>query len=212
MDLEGDGAFICQNSWGDDFGDNGIFYVSYYDTNIGIHNVVYTGIEDVDNYDDIYQSDLCGWVGQLGFNSGHIFGANVFSAQKTEDISAAGFYALGTDTEYRVYMVSDFADTASLAERQPVAEGKFGSAGYYTVAFDTPVTVKEGERFAVVVELTTPDSVHPLAIEYAADETTENVDLSDGEGYISAQGNSWENVESGQNCNLCIKAYGRNQQ
>ena len=75
-----------------------------------------------------------------------------------------------------------------------------------------PVTVKEGERFAVVVELTTPDSVHPLAIEYAADETTENVDLSDGEGYISAQGNSWENVESGQNCNLCIKAYGRNQQ
>jgi len=74
------------------------------------------------------------------------------------------------------------------------------------------VTVKEGERFAVVVELTTPDSVHPLAIEYAADETTENVDLSDGEGYISAQGNSWENVESGQNCNLCIKAYGRNQQ
>lgn len=212
VDLEGDGAFICQNSWGDDFGDNGIFYVSYYDTNIGIHNVVYTGIEDVDNYDDIYQSDLCGWVGQLGFNSGHIFGANVFSAQKAEDISAAGFYALDTDTEYRVYMVSDFADTASLAERQLVAEGKFGSAGYYTVAFDTPVTVKEGERFAVVVELTTPDSVHPLAIEYAADETTENVDLSDGEGYISAQGNSWENVESGQNCNLCIKAYGRNQQ
>ena len=114
-------TFICQNSWGDDFGDNGIFYVSYYDTNIGIHNVVYTGIEDVDNYDDIYQSDLCGWVGQLGFNSGHIFGANVFSAQKTENISAAGFYALGTDTEYRVYMVSDFADTASLAERQPEA-------------------------------------------------------------------------------------------
>ena len=60
---------------------------------IGIYNVVYIGIEDVDNYDDIYQSDLCGWVGQLGFNSGHIFGANVFSAQKAEDISAAGFYA-----------------------------------------------------------------------------------------------------------------------
>ena len=25
--LEGDGAFICQNSWGDGFGENGIFYV-----------------------------------------------------------------------------------------------------------------------------------------------------------------------------------------
>ena len=26
--IESDGAFICQNSWGTDFGDNGIFYVS----------------------------------------------------------------------------------------------------------------------------------------------------------------------------------------
>ena len=62
VDLEGDGAFICQNSWGSEFGDGGIFYISYYDTNIGTHNVVYTGIEDSDNYDHIYQSDLCGWV------------------------------------------------------------------------------------------------------------------------------------------------------
>lgn len=45
--LEGDGAFICQNSWGDGFGENGIFYVSYYDTNIGTHNVAYTRVDDV---------------------------------------------------------------------------------------------------------------------------------------------------------------------
>ena len=35
---EGDGAFICANSWGGGIGDGGYFYVSYYDTNIGIHN------------------------------------------------------------------------------------------------------------------------------------------------------------------------------
>ena len=32
----------AKNSWGDGFGENGIFYVSYYDTNIGTHNVAYT--------------------------------------------------------------------------------------------------------------------------------------------------------------------------
>ena len=42
---EGDGAFICANSWGGEFGDDGYFYVSYYDTNIGIHNILYSGIE-----------------------------------------------------------------------------------------------------------------------------------------------------------------------
>ena len=209
VDLEGDGAFICQNSWGTGFGDKGVFYVSYYDTNIGIHNVVYTGIEDTDNYDDIYQSDLCGWVGQLGFNKDTIYGANVFTAEEPETLCAAGFYALGTDTEYKVYVASDFADTNSLNEREVVATGKLGSAGYYTIPFNTQIPIKQGERFAIIIEITTPDSVHPMAIEYAADETTENVDLTDGEGYISAQGTIWENVESGQKCNLCIKAYAR---
>ena len=66
-DIDGDGAFICRNSWGSDFGDNGNFYISYYDTNIGVHNVVYTRVEGNDNYDKIYQSDLCGFVGQLGY-------------------------------------------------------------------------------------------------------------------------------------------------
>lgn len=209
VDLEGDGAFICQNSWGTDFGDDGVFYVSYYDTNIGIHNVVYTGIEETDNYNTIYQADLCGWVGQLGFNDDYIWGANVYTAKKSENISAAGFYALGTDTEYKVYFVNHFMGTDSFSEREKVAEGKLNNAGYYTIPFDIPVQVQENERFAVVVELTTPDSVHPLAIEYAADETTENVDLSDGEGYISIQGDVWENVESKQGCNLCIKAYAK---
>ena len=57
MDLEGNGAFLCQNSWGEEFGDNGVFYVSYYDVNIGNHNVVYTKIEETDNYDHIIVED-----------------------------------------------------------------------------------------------------------------------------------------------------------
>jgi C1A family cysteine protease len=62
---EGDGAFICVNSWGEEFGEEGFFYVSYYDSGIGVHNMVYTSVEDKNNYDNIYQIDLCGWVGQL---------------------------------------------------------------------------------------------------------------------------------------------------
>ena len=79
VELEGDGAFICQNSWGENFGDDGFFYVSYYDTNIGTHNVVYTDVQPADNYDNIYQSDLCGWVGSIGMgiNKESIYGANV---------------------------------------------------------------------------------------------------------------------------------------
>ena len=52
-----------------------------------------------------------------------------------------------------------------------------------------------GERYAVVLYIITPGSVHPMAIEYAADEATENVDLDDGESYISANAVSYTHLD-----------------
>lgn len=210
VDLDGDGAFICQNSWGTEFGEDGVFYISYYDTNIGTHNVVYTGIEDVDNYDNIYQSDLCGWVGHLGYNKESIYGANVFTAESDENLKAAGFYATGKDSEYAIYVVRNFEDESSFENRVPVASGKLRNAGYYTVKFNQEISVNANERYAVVLRITTPDAVHPLAIEYAADDATKDVILDDGEGYISVSGSEWENVRNVEDCNICIKAFSDN--
>lgn len=210
MDLEGDGAFICQNSWGDEFGEDGVFYISYYDTNIGTHNVVYTQVEEVDNYDNIYQSDLCGWIGQLGYNKDSIYGANVYTTTNAEELVAASFYATGKDSQYELYVVRNFEGTESLEERIPVASGKLSNAGYYTIEFNEGILLDAGERYAVVLHIITPGSVHPMAIEYAADEATKNVILDDGESYISANGNSWESANSVEDCNLCIKAFSNN--
>ena len=92
--------------------------MSYYDTNIGTHNVAYTRVDDVHNYDHIYQSDLCGWVGKLGYDSDQIYGANVFEAKGSETLSAASFYATGANTQYEVYVVHDFENEKSFcAER-----------------------------------------------------------------------------------------------
>lgn len=206
--LEGNGAFICQNSWGEDFGDNGVFYVSYYDTNIGTHNVVYTGIEDADNYDHIYQSDLCGWVGKLGYDKEDIYGANVFTAESDEEIAAASFYATGANTEYILYAVKNFEDASSFSNGIQVAAGTLDQAGYYTIPFDDPVAVGKGERYAVVLYIRTQGVDHPLAIEYdTGDPSLADVDLEDGEGYISYNGINFVNVKDKQECNLCIKAF-----
>lgn len=209
MDLEENGAFICQNSWGESFGDNGVFYISYYDTNIGVHNVVYSVVEDVNNYDNIYQADLCGWVGQLGYGRDSVYFANAYTTKGEEEISAAGFYATGENTEYELYFIKNFvnADSLDVSNRKLIKKGKFDNAGFYTVNFDVPEKVKANEKFAVMVYITTPNSIHPAAIEYKADESTQDVDLSDGEGYISNRGKSWDNVEETQSCNLCLKVY-----
>lgn len=206
-DVADDGAFICQNSWGDDFGDGGVFYVSYYDTNIGIHNLVFTEIEGSDNYDGLYQSDLCGWVGQMGYNRESIYGANVFTAKSEEDVAAAGFYTTGQNTDYQVFIVPEFTGVESLDSRMLVAEGQFVNAGYHTVRFGPPVRVAPNRKFAVVVWLSTPNALRPMAIEYVADDLTQDVDLDDGEGYVSVQGRKWADAREASQCNLCIKAY-----
>lgn len=208
-DVPGDGAFICQNSWGSSFGEKGVFYVSYYDTNIGNQGVSYVKVEDGDNYNSIYQSDLCGWSGQVGYRKEKIHGANIYIAQGDELITAAGFYALDENTEYQLYFVPKYDNTSSLANRVEVASGTLKSAGYYTIPFDKPYVVEEGQEFAVILAISTPGVEHPLAIEYQSDELTKNVDISDGEGYISNNGLDWESVEEKAKGNLCLKAYGK---
>lgn len=203
----GDGAFICQNSWGTAFGDRGIFYVSYFDTNIGKYNAAFTRVEDADNYDTIYQSDLCGWCGQVGYNSDQASFANVYEAEGDEELKALGFYATGKDTEYRLAVKTGFTDGKELRNVEYVQSGYLQYPGFYTIELETPVTVKEGERFAAVVEITTPDAACPIAVEYASDEIGKAVDLEDGEGYISADNKHWERVEEDQSSNLCLKVY-----
>ncbi len=211
MDLEGDGAFICQNSWGSAFGEDGIFYVSYYDSNIGTHNVVYTRVDENDNYDNIYQSDLCGWVGKLGYDKESMYGANVFTAESDENVVAAAFYATAPDTEYRVYIVEDFKNEASFTNKVLVAEGVLEDAGYYTIDFEEGIAVKAGDKYAVVVYVNTPGATHPMAIEYDTGESSlANIDLEDGESYISYSGYQFINVKEKKDCNLCIKAFTNN--
>lgn len=215
--VNGDGAFICMNSWGDGFGDQGFFYVSYYDSNIGMNNIVYSEVEDPGRYDRIYQSDLRGWVGQLGYGNDTAWFSNVYEAEESQYLKAVGFYATAPGTSYEIYAVrqtgkeSDITEGNEFDRKIFLTDGAFENAGYYTVSFNKKtkkeLKLKKGERFAVIVKITTPDTVHPAAIEYDAGDGRTFVDLSDGEGYISADGKVWERVEEKQNCNLCLKAY-----
>ena len=62
-------------------------------------------------------------------------------------------------------------------------------------------------KFAVAVQITSPGSEYPAAAESQADEMTKDADLTDGEGYISSNGDSWTSAEEQYQCNLCLKAY-----
>lgn len=207
VSVPGDGAFICQNSWGKDFGDSGVFYVSYYDTNIGAQAVSYSRIVDPGYYDNIYQSDLCGWKGQLGYGQSNALAANVYTVKSGEKLNAIGLYAIDKNASVDVYLVRNYKDTDSLKDREKVASRTFDTAGYYTIELDRPVELQSGEKFAVVIDIKVPGTVRPVAMEYKVSDSDSNVNIKDGEGYISKDGTNWESVEEKANGNLCLKVY-----
>lgn len=202
-----DGAYICQNSWGEDFGEDGIFYVSYQDANIARGGVAYTGIEPADNYDRIYQTDVCGWQGQQGYETESCYFANVYTAEEEENLEAVGFYATDSYTSYEVYVVRDFADETSFEKMEWVQSGWQKNSGYYTVKLEEPVELNRGERFAVAVKITTPGADKPVAVELEKDRYTRTVTLESKEGYLSLYGEVWEFTEEKFGTNVCLKAY-----
>ncbi len=203
------GAFICRNSYGDYFGEQGYFYVSYDDTWIGDESIVYSGIESNDNYDNIYQSDWLGWVGRVGFEKDSAWFSNVYTTQGKETLEAVSFYTTDRDSSYEVYIVRNFIDKDDFADMAYITRGSFDYAGYYTVDFEEAIEI-EGD-YAVVVKIRTPDSLLPVAAEYHLDEPwLDKVDITDGRGYMSFDGKRWESTEEILESNVALKAFTNN--
>ena len=207
-DLKKDGAFICLNSWGEDFGDKGLFYVSYECNSFGDVSVCYTQIEYVDNYDKIYQSDLCGWTGTMGYKDrSTVYFANNYKAKNNESIKAVGFYVTEENTDYEIFVCEDYKDVSSFNNKHLAAKATFDNRGYYTLNLDKAYKASKGKKFSIIVKAHNKNkSLKLVPVETMTESMKKPIDLKDGEGYISSNGKEWQSVEK-QRCNVCLKAY-----
>ena len=214
-----DGAWICQNTWGDSFGEDGIFYVSYEDRNLLRKGaLVYSRIEDTDNYDRVYENDTLGWQGRQGYEGYECWFAGAYTAQSDEELRAVGLYSTGVGTVCEVYVIPRFEgekDLDSLADRTGLpgadvfhAGGMtMDTAGYFTVDLDRTAALKAGQQFAVAVWIRTEGETKPVAVEMVKDRFTEPVTLEGRQTWISSDGKLWDNTQSIYQTNVCLKAY-----
>ena len=205
-EVEGDGAFVCRNSWGTEFGDEGDFYVSYYDVCIGEYNEAYTRVDDNDNYDNIYEYDECGFCGTIGYaQTDSVYAANIFTANNDEEVKAIGFYAPQKNTDYRCYICTEFKGSESLSNNLiEVANGHVTNAGYYTVDFDG-VEVTKGKEYAIVIKLSSEEKEKYIAIE-CVNSVKKDDSIINGKGFYSPNGITWDS-SSKNNCDICLKAF-----
>ncbi len=204
---EGNGAFICKNSYGEGFGDKGYFYVSYYDKHIGTENVVFSRIDDIKRFDNIYQSDYLGWIGKLGYGEESAYFANAYTPRhEKETLEAVSFYTTGEKNSYEIYLVEKFRSSADFKRKKLLTSGNIEYKGYYTIDLKEPILIED--KYAVVVKLTTPGTTLPVAAEYYKKVSwLDKVVISDGEGYMSFDGNAWDSTEKTYDSNICLKAF-----
>ncbi len=203
--VDGDGAFICKNSAGPNWGDDGYFYVSYYDFNIGKkENAVFLASDE--DYDNIYQYDELGQTYEYGCSNDTAWFSNVFIAKENENLSALGFYTTGEDSDYEIWVCRDFEDINSFKNMENIKEGKINSIGYHTISIDE-INLNKNEKFAVIIKLTTKEKKYPVAIESPKGTFSSKAKANKNESFVSFNGHNWDDLTDREpNANVCLKA------
>ena len=143
----GDGAWICKNTWGSDFGDGGYYYVSYYDTTLSSGNSDCYGflLENKISYNKNYRYDFGGDIWFTWFVDGNpITYLNEFESCGDDLMAAVGTYFYSPGVEYYV----DILVNGELVYTQ---EGISPYRGYHTIKLDKYIPIKKGDKFSAAV-------------------------------------------------------------
>ena len=155
---EGDGAWIIKNSWGNDAGDDGYFYVSYYDKVFGSEDKIYTFIfNDTIRFDNNYQYDIQGVTGYYSQTSWY---KNIFNATGNECLAAVSTYFIEDNTNYDI---SIFVNGQSILNQSGVSK-----MGYFTINLNKVIPLNKVDIFEVQFKINV-DNGHtsiPIANDY----------------------------------------------
>ncbi len=185
------GAWIVKNSWGTGFGDEGYFYLSYYDTSFSqptffeAEDADYRGAETDHVYDSIYQYDGAGFGDVMYGSDTQMWFANVFAARDYETVRAVSTIVneAGSQVDIAVYKNPDgLAPTGQLdprsGEQMWSMSETLGYAGQLTFDLgEDAFEVAPGDTFSVVSTIAYPDGKFQLSAEIE-DESVGGADLA----------------------------------
>ncbi|MDR1016289.1 MAG: lectin like domain-containing protein [Coriobacteriales bacterium] len=217
----GAGAFLIQNSWGKAWGDQGYFWLSYYDR-------TYSQIWAFDLYSKA-QAEAQGKVQSLdslglfatirSLRADQARFANIFSAPTTyalSQLTSVGFYAsaAGQTITADIYLDPGSTPTSGRLIAAASASATADYYGYYTLKLGKAVELKPGQRYAVVLTYRSGGGKIPIPFEFNTSRMGINigqVSIARGQSFLATDDDWTDIVDFNQQANTsfgnaCIKS------
>jgi predicted outer membrane repeat protein len=146
----GDGAFIIKNCFGENEGDNGYMYLSYYDKSILNKTIYYDYLESLgvgyllenqEDYTKIYQRDYTGYLDR--YNNYTTFKINYQSIDNDLISGVGSYFREGENYSIEIYVNDKLKYTQN---------GIAPFSGYHTVKLMEEIPIKTNDDFTIIMK------------------------------------------------------------